>query len=489
MTTEFYLCEQLSRYNFSMARFKDIGILSRIFIPLLLITISGIGARAHSASSALQQAHLAIQTNQHASAAEWLASAAEQLPYRADLWENAGQQAMLAGNPGLAIEYFSAAVDLHKLSFERQIVLGEAYQQIGDLEQAIQIWESTTEANPDPHTYELLASAKQKLGNYDQAVEYLRSLISLQPSNATAQYQLGLLLAVTDPSSASAHLLLAFELDNRYIEQVAVLQSALRSAQFDNPPAYVFTLVGQALGALGEWELARTVLQRATEEDPTYAEAWAYLGAANQQTGEDGLIELEVAYALDPNSLSANILLSLYWQAQNQSEEALFYLQNAARLDPTNPALYADLGALFLRMGDQVTALALYQRATELASQDPRYWILLANFSVEHEIYLEEAGLPAALEAYALAPDDPQSAVLVGRAYFLLGDYPNSLDYFLRALSIDPDYAPAHLHLGILYVNTGEHENGRLEFQRVIELDGDGKYGLFAKQLLAQYFP
>ena len=472
-----------------MAHFKNVGILSRIFFPLLLITISGIGARSHSASSALQQAHLAIQADQHTRAAASLASAAEQLPDRADLWESAGQQALLARNPGMAIEYFNAAVNLHKLSPENQIALGEAYQQTGDLEQAIQIWNSATDANPDPHTYELLASAQQQLGSYDQAVENLRSLLSHQPSNAAAQYQLGLLLAVTEPSSASAHLLLAFEMDDRYVEQVAVLQSALRNAQFDNPPAYVFTLVGQALGSLEEWELARAALQRATEEDPTYAEAWAYLGAAKQQTSEDGFIELEVAYALDPKSLSANILLSLYWREENKIEEALFYLKNAARLDPTNPALYADLGVLYMRTGDQVTALALYQRATELASQNPLYWMLLATYSVEHEIYLEVAGLPAALEAYALSSDDPQGAVLIGRAYFLLGDYLNSLDYLLRALSLNPDYAPAHLHLGILYVTTGDHENGRLEFQRVIELDGNGQYGAFAKQLLAQYFP
>ena len=81
------------------------------------------------------------------------------------------------------------------------------------------------------------------------------------------------------------------------------------------------------------------------------------------------------------------------------------------------------------------------------------------------------------------------TAVLAGRAYFLLGDYLNSMEFLLRALSIAPDYAPAHLHLGILYVTTGERENGRLEFQRVIQLDGDGQFGLFAKQLLAQYFP
>lgn len=431
-----------------------------------------------------------MQANDHAAAANWLASAAEQLPYRADLWESAGHQSMLAGNPSLAIDYFAAAADLGGLSTLGQVAMGAAYQQEGDLSTAIQIWEtSLRNDDPDPQAYWLLAAAQRQLGRYAEAIENLRALTQISPSNAAAQYQLGLLFAATEPRSASAYLALAQGLDPQYGGSVATLRSALRRAQFDNPPAYVLTVAGQALSALDEWDLARAAFLSATENDPTYAEAWAYLGEANQQLGEPGLTELEVALALDPQSLSANIFLSLYLQRQNKMEDALFYMEYAAELAPLNPALQADLGALYLRIGDLAGALEHYQRATELSPREPRYWVLLATFSVEHEVYLEEAGLPAALEAYSLAPEDTAVLVLLGRAYFLLGDQINAADYYLNALAINPDYAPAHLHIGLLYLALDNRTAARLEFQLAIQLDPEGQTALFAQQLLAMHFP
>jgi tetratricopeptide (TPR) repeat protein len=243
------------------------------------------------------------------------------------------------------------------------------------------------------------------------------------------------------------------------------------------------------LGLLDEWDLAHAAFLQATEHDPTFAEAWAFLGEANQQLGESGLTDLEVAWALDPDSLSANILLSLYWQRQNEMEDALFYLEYAAKLAPINPALQADLGSLYLRMGDLAAALEHYQRATQISSQEPRYWVLLATFSVEHEVYLEEAGLPAALRAYELAPQDAAVSVLLGRAYFLLGDYVNAGDFYLNALAINPDYAPAHLHLGLLYLALDNRPAAQQEFQLAMQLDPEGQTAMFARKLLAQHFP
>ena len=70
---------------------------------------------------------------------------------------------------------------------------------------------------------------------------------------------------------------------------------------------------------MGEWEYAREAFRRATDLDPEYADAWAFLGEAQQQisgkeTGsysEVGLSELQRALQVDPNSILANFFMGL----------------------------------------------------------------------------------------------------------------------------------------------------------------------------------
>ena len=62
-----------------------------------------------------------------------------------------------------------------------------------------------------------------------------------------------------------------------------------------NNEAYSLTAVAQAFARLAKWELSLAALQRAIELDPNYADAWAYLAEAQQQTGEDGKAALETA--------------------------------------------------------------------------------------------------------------------------------------------------------------------------------------------------
>ncbi|MBW8010920.1 MAG: tetratricopeptide repeat protein [Chloroflexi bacterium] len=473
-----------------MKLFRNPVILGRILIPLVVISLLGLGARSHSATEALKQARLAINSESPAEAAEWLGRAAEQLPLRADLWESAGNYATAAGDYLAAIEYYTQADKIGRLSSAGQEALGEAYQHTGDVSSAVQVWESSLAKNgQDGELFWLLAQAFRQMEDYPSAILYLEKLTQFEPTNASAHYELGLILAAVQPEAASAHLVQAAEQDEQFSEAVNILQSALRSAQFDNPPAFVFASSGQALGSIGEWNLAQAALLNAVQKDPYYFEAWAFLGETRQQLGEDGYRELEAALALNPDALSTNVLMSLYWQRQNEPEQALPFLEKAVLIDPNNPALQVDLGALQLILGDLSASLAHYQRATEMAPQDPRYWQLLAAFAIDNEVFIENVGLPAALTAVELNPQDASALVLLARAYFLLEDNLNAETNFRFALEADPDFAPAHLYLGIYYLATGNHSAARQHLSIANQLDPEGAIGQQANSMLEQYFP
>ncbi len=59
----------------------------------------------------------------------------------------------------------------------------------------------------------------------------------------------------------------------------------------------------------------------------------------------------------------------------------------------------------------------------------------------------------------------------------------------IKALELDPTQAAPALHLGILYLQTGNHAAAYSYLNQAKTFDPDGPYGWQAKRLLEQYFP
>jgi tetratricopeptide (TPR) repeat protein len=326
-------------------------------------------------------------------------------------------------------------------------------------------------------------------GSLEEAAELWENVLAKDPNDQLAHYQLGLIYAIIHPDEAVDHLNQAATLDQTLTDPVIKLKNALRRGAFDEDPAYRLVLVGQTLADLGEWYLARAAFERGTQENPNYTEAWAYLGEAQYQTGEDSLEALEKAIALNPSSLAANAFLGLYWHRNSRPELALVYLQTAANLDPDNPAIQEDIAKVLANLGNFTAAMAHLIRVTELLPMESGSWQTLARFSLDYDVQVEEVGLPAARQAVLLAGDDPVAITLLGRAHMLLGNDIYPIRFFTQALEIDPTYPDAHLYLGIFYLEHGEPENAQTHLETALQLDGDGPIGRLAQQVLERYFP
>lgn len=64
--------------------------------------------------------------------------------------------------------------------------------------------------------------------------------------------------------------------------------------------------------------------------------------------------------------------------------------------------------------------------------------------------------IPLLKQALADKPNDPDILNFLGYASRKTGDFVNSLDYYKRALAIDPDHKDAHEYLGELYLQTNK---------------------------------
>lgn len=474
-----------------MTRVQPLSLLLRIILPVVIIPLLGVSAQFRGVEKALTSARRSINAGDYWSASLEIAQAAEFLPWRMDLWEQAGILALASNNSETAQSYLNHVAVSGVLSTDGYIALGDAEEMAGDQKSAIRHWEVAlrNDERADELHYRL-AMAYREIGDIEVAAEHQKALVELKPADAELNYELGLLLAALQPESALAYLSLAAEADAAFSANARLLFRNIRSAQLSEDQSYLLTKSGQTLGSLNEWNLAVTALSKATQLNPGYAEAWAYLGEARQQIQSGGLEEIETALEIDPDSIAANTLMGIYWQRQEQFPLALNYLHAAAKLDQENPAIQVEIGNTLGLLGNLTAAETHYQRAVDLSPHDPQYWRALANFYIKYEMNLKEEGLKAARRAVILDPENPESLDLLAQIYLLL-DSPFLARRFLeKALAHDPHYPPSLINFGLINILEGDMISAYQNFRLAQEYSQrDSLTGERVRRLLETYFP
>ena len=154
-----------------------------------------------------------------------------------------------------------------------------------------------------------------------------------------------------------------------------------------------------------------------------------------------------------------------------------------------NPEWQSSLGESYALKGDLVSALAAYQQAASLAPSNATYWRLLALFSADNGVHVQDVGLPAARKAADIAPNDADVLDALGWTYSQAGLLHSAVQALSKAIEIAPRSASAHLHLAMTYLRQGDRSGASLQLDSTRQLDPGGPYGAYAAQLLDQYFP
>jgi tetratricopeptide (TPR) repeat protein len=462
---------------------KDVWENSHIIIILLfgvIIALLGISPLSKSVIAGFDGIRVAKEYAQPEIMADKLLDLAEQQPWQTGFWEAAGYSALNAGDFEMAGNCFAHAAAKGQLSVNGYVAWGDADWKNGNYQTALQIWEIADRLGAAPK--EILKrkmEALRFLGEDLALIDTLQSILNSSSiddypseSQGTLNQELGLLLAAYEPASAVNYFTRAIELDPELKSKIRIMRNDIQQAISSDDSAYLLLVSGRTLANQDYWTLAEKAFTNATELNPEYAEAWAYLGEAQQHIDQDvePLTALKKALELDPDSLAANTFLALYWQRKGEYEFALRYLQNASDLDPGNPAYFVEIGQLVALLGDLRAGEAFYWQAYELSSGDPKYVREFIKFSIQFNLDLRTTALPMARQLVMDDPGNPISLDLMGEILLRLGDMLNAERFFLRAIEIDPDFDQAYLHLGEFYQDLGQHELARYYLAKVLEV-------------------
>jgi len=214
-----------------------------------------------------------------------------------------------------------------------------------------------------------------------------------------------------------------------------------------NLEAYEAFLRGQAALVVrqrSENETAREMYRRAIALDAAFARAYAglaqtYAADYRNQWTADGAAALErafelarTAYEIDSDISETYWVLALVHIERRQHEQALRYLENAVRLNPSYADGYALMGGVRTYLGQPADTVILLRTAMRLNPQAGYLYFLM-----------------------------------LGRAYLFLGDLEQARVNLEQVLARNPVNLEAHVYLAALSVTAGDQSTAAWEAEEI----------------------
>jgi tetratricopeptide (TPR) repeat protein len=379
----------------------------------------------------------------------------------------------------------------------------EAHLGRGDLNQAVQEFQTAVQYDPEYHTARrALAELENRTGAFDGALSNARRLLqtnpndvnamliysqaliskrdypgaekilklvsSRAPNNADLHSQLGLLaLTKNDMNGAGQQFEQAWELDP---QSKTLLEGTLRVYIAQRQPDTAVAFLRREIGrrpkdAMLYHQLAQVLLLEKKEPEAISA--------------------LQTALSLQPGLPDSAVLLANEYAENGKGQEAFQVLEDSLQRNPKDPTLVLRAGMIFEKLNRWAEARQAYERTLQL---DPDNAIAKNNMAwllVEHGGNIDVA-LNLAQQAKEKLGDDLQVTNTIGWVYYQKGVYQTAWSYLKESADKDQKNAVFQYHLAMACWKLGKREEARQALQNALKLDPKFQQAQAARELLTQ---
>ncbi len=322
-----------------------------------------------------------------------------------------------------------------------------------------------------------------KLRLYPQAVDTFKSILSRDPTDVNALFQLANVYKLQD------ELELAIQTFNTLLTQLASRNFTITDSKNALTIERMHGLTHLALSEIyckqSKLDTAEQHAKEAVQRCPTDADTHYRLGYiyTHQAKFDAALTSFQDTLAHNPDFAEVYEWLGLIALMQQKPQQAVEHYRQAIKRKPYVQSAYYNLAKAYRLLGDTAAAteqLKLFQQmktyydrtyAIEGAlAEDPLNTALRLELA---EVHLTYKHISAAITTYqSLIRLNPASVTgydKLGRLYMDLNMPQRAIPFFLKVIEHNPNAVEAHVRLGWLYTTLKAFDKAELHLQTAIE--------------------
>ena len=351
-----------------------------------------------------------------------------------------------------------------------------------------------------------------KLRLYPQAVDAFKSVLSRQPTNVAALFQLAnvyklqdelelaietfnQIFTVADANDATTdrlHGLTHLVLSEIYCKQSKLdiaEQHATEAVQRCPTDADTHYRLGYIYTHQAKFDAARNAFKQTLARNPDFAEVYEWLGlialmqhkpeqaVAHYQTAiqkkpyvQSAYYNLAKAYRLLGNTAAATEQLKAFQQMKAYYDRT-YAIEGALAEDPTNTTLRLQLAEIHLAHKHTAAAIATYQALIRLNPTFATGYDKLARLYMD--LNMPEQAIPLFEKVLKLNPNAVEAHVRLGWLYTMLKVFDKAESHLQKAIEKMPQLTLAYHGLAEIYVQQGHLQKAIDVYRHIVQIEPD----------------
>jgi protein O-GlcNAc transferase len=296
-----------------------------------------------------------------------------------------------------------------------------------------------------------LASDYVQAGRFAEAEPLYRHVLDLDPKQAAALQNLGILVFQKGDASGAAQL--------------------FRAAIAVNPGnANSYVTLGVALRRLGKFAEAEEALRAGLRVDPNGVNLHYMLGMTLRELSRSGeaVGPLQTAVGLKPDHADAWVRLGMAFRESGRLGEGIGAMERAAALAPNSPEIQNLLGEMFSERGELGRAESAFRAAVALKGDYCDALVNLAN--VLHDMRRLEESVSTYRRAILISPQSFEAHSNFGNTLSDMGRLDEAIGVHRRAIEIAPQRFEGHSNLGNTLREQGLLEEAVAAYRTALQL-------------------
>jgi tetratricopeptide (TPR) repeat protein len=222
-----------------------------------------------------------------------------------------------------------------------------------------------------------------------------------------------------------------------------------------------------------DYHKALSYFERVIEKNPSYADAYFYIGSCKSKLGNytEAIEAYKQAIRIKPDYADAYCDLGVVYGELGRYTEAIEAYKQAIRVNPDFAEAYYNLGVVYGELGRYTEAIEAYKQAIRMKPDFADAYYNLGVVYGKLGRYTEE--IESYKQAIRINPDYANAYYNLGVVYSKLGRYTEAIETFKQAIRVNPDFAEAYYNLGVVYRKLGRNTEAIEAYKQAIRINPD----------------